>query len=167
MSQYNLDRIFQPRRVAVVGASESTGSIENALMKNLIEGGFQGKLLPVNPNYDTVHGMSAVGSISALEEGVDLAVIATPIVSVPDIVQQCVEKKAAGAIVISAGGKKVGEKGREIEAQIHAMAYAGGLRIVGPNCLGIIRPNVNLNASFASEMLDMTGFADMDGGHST
>ena len=113
MSQYNLDRIFQPRCVTVVGASESSGSIGNALMKNLIEGGFQGKLLPVNPKYPTVHGMSAVGSVSALETGVDLAVIATPIHTVPDIVRECVEKKIAGAIVISAGGKEVGEKGKK------------------------------------------------------
>ena len=154
MSQYNLDRIFQPRRVAVVGASESTGSIGNALMKNLIEGKFQGKLLPVNPKYNTVHGIPVVESISALEEGVDLAVIATPIRTVPDIVQECVEKKIAGAIVISAGGKEIGEKGRKIEAQIRATAHTGGLRIVGPNCLGIIRPNERLNASFASEMPD-------------
>ena len=159
MSQYNLDRIFQPRRVAVVGASESTGSIGNALMKNLIEGGFKGKLLPVNPKHHNVHGMSAVGSISALEGGVDLAVIATPMVTVPDIVQQCVEKKVAGAIVISAGGKEVGEKGKEIEERIRATAYGGGLRIVGPNCLGIIRPAVNLNASFASEMPDVGDLA--------
>ncbi|MEE4603247.1 MAG: bifunctional acetate--CoA ligase family protein/GNAT family N-acetyltransferase [Desulfobacteraceae bacterium] len=152
MSQYNLDRIFKPRRVAVVGASESAGSIGNALMKNLIEGGFQGKLLPVNHKYHSVHGMSAVGSVSALDAGVDLAVIATPIHTVPEIVRACVEKKIAGAIVISAGGKEVGEKGREIEERIRATAHAGGLRIVGPNCMGIIRPGANLNASFASEM---------------
>jgi len=155
MSQYNLDRIFKPRRVAVVGASESPGSIGNALMKNLIEGGFEGKLLPVNPKYHTVHGISAVGSVSALDAEVDLAIIATPIHTVPDIVRACVEKKIAGAIVISAGGKEVGEKGREIEERIRATAHAGGLRIVGPNCLGIIRPNARLNGSFASEMPDI------------
>ena len=155
MSQYNLDRIFKPRRVAVVGASESAGSIGNALMKNLIEGGFQGKLLPVNPKYHTVQGISAVGSVSALDAEVDLAVVATPIHTVPEIVRACVEKKIAGAIVISAGGKEVGEKGREIEERIRATAHAGGLRIVGPNCLGIIRPNARLNASFASEMPDI------------
>ncbi len=98
MSQYNLDRIFQPRRVAVVGASEKTGSIGNALMKNLIDGGYKGMLLPVNPKYDAVHGLTAVQSVSALETGVDLVVIATPIVTVPDIVRQCVEKKVAGGV---------------------------------------------------------------------
>jgi len=98
--------------------------------------------------------LTAVQSVSALETGMDLVVIATPIVTVPDIVRQCVEKKVGGAIVISAGGKEVGEKGREIEAQIRATAYSGGLRIVGPNCLDIIRPRKNLNASFASEMPD-------------
>ena len=159
MSQYNLDRIFQPRRVAVVGASEKARSIGNALMKNLIEGGYKGILLPVNLRDDSVHGMPAVKSVSALETGVDLAVIATPMVTVPDIVQECVEKKVAGAIVISAGGKEVGEKGREIEERIRETAYGGGLRIVGPNCLGIIRPGVNLNASFASEMPDVGDLA--------
>ncbi len=152
MGQYNLDRVFRPRRVAVVGASEKTGSIGSALMTNLIEGRFSGTLLPVNRKYQTVHGYPSVGSVCDLETGVDLAVIATPIQSVPDIVGECVERKVAGAIVISAGGKEIGEKGREIEARIRDTAYAGGLRIVGPNCLGVIVPGVNLNASFASEM---------------
>lgn len=154
MSQYNLDRIFKPRRVAVVGASEKNGSIGNALMRNLIEGGFSETLLPVNPKYKTVHGLATVKSISDLEPGVDLAIIATPIHMVPDIVRDCVENKMAGAIIISAGGKEVGEEGRKIEEQIRAIAYAGGLRIVGPNSLGIIRPSGKLNASFASEMPD-------------
>jgi len=152
MGQYNLDRIFKPRHVAVVGASEETGTIGNALMKNLIEGGFSGTLLPVNPKYKAVHGHSSFGSVSDLEMGVDLAVIATPIHSVPDIVRECVGNRVGGAIVISAGGKEVGEKGREIEEKIRDTAYAGGLRVIGPNCLGVIRPGVNLNASFASEM---------------
>ncbi|QCQ21909.1 GNAT family N-acetyltransferase [Desulfoglaeba alkanexedens] len=154
MSQYNLDRIFNPRKIAVVGGSEQPGSIGNALMKNLIEGGFPGTILPVNPKYKKVHGLSVAKTVSDLEAGVDLAVIATPIQTVPGIVQECVERKVAGAIVISAGGKETGEKGREIERQIRETAHAGGLRIVGPNCLGIIRPGGNLNASFASEMPD-------------
>ncbi|MFH0727635.1 MAG: bifunctional acetate--CoA ligase family protein/GNAT family N-acetyltransferase [Pseudomonadota bacterium] len=152
MGQYNLNRIFNPRQVAVVGASEKAGSIGNALMKNLIEGGFSGTLLPVNPNHKTLHGHESVASVSALETGVDLAIIATPIHSVIDIVKECVEKKVGAAIVISAGGKEVGKQGREIEEKIQRIAHAGGLRIVGPNCMGIIRPGAKLNASFASEM---------------
>ena len=152
MSQYNLNRIFKPRHVAVVGASEKTGTIGNALMRNLIDGRFSGTLLPVNPKYKTIHGYECFGSVSALETGVDLAIIATPIHCVVDIVNECVEKKVGAAVIISAGGKEVGEEGREIEEKIQRIAHAGGLRIVGPNCLGIIRPGANLNASFASEM---------------
>ena len=152
MGQYNLNRIFKPRHVAVVGASEKAGTIGNALMRNLIDGGFSGALLPVNPKYKTIHGYDSFESVSALETGVDLAIIATPIHSVVDIVNECVEKKVGGAIIISAGGKEVGEQGREIEEKIQRIAHAGGLRIVGPNCMGIIRPGANLNASFASEM---------------
>jgi len=154
MSQYHLERIFRPRQIAVVGASETEGSIGNALMKNLIQGGYSGNLLPVNPKHDALHGIKAAKSVSELETDVDLAVIATPIQTVPGIVKECVKRKVAGAIVISAGGKEVGEKGEEIEERIRATAYAGGLRIVGPNCLGIIHPKHNLNASFASEMPD-------------
>ena len=152
MGQYNLNRIFKPRHVAVVGASEKAGTIGNALMRNLIDGGFPGTLLPVNPKYKAIHGHESFGSVSALETGVDLVIIATPMHSVPDIVSECVEKKVGGAVIISAGGKEVGEQGREIEEKIQRIAHAGGLRIVGPNCMGVIRPGVNLNASFASEM---------------
>ncbi len=152
MGQSNLNRIFKPRHVAVVGASEKVGTIGNALMRNLIDGEFPGTLLPVNPKYKTMHGQACFESVSVLETGVDLAVIATPMHSVADIVGECVEKKVGGAVIISAGGKEVGKEGREIEDKIRRIAHGGGLRIVGPNCMGIIRPAVNLNASFASEM---------------
>ena len=152
MGQFNLNRIFKPRQVAVVGASEKAGTIGNALMRNLVDGGFAGTVLPVNPKYQTMHGQACFESVSVLETGVDLAVIATPIHSVADIVGECVEKKVGGAVIISAGGKEVGEQGREIEEKIRRIAQGGGLRIVGPNCMGIIRPGVNLNASFAAEM---------------
>ena len=152
MGQENLNRIFKPRQVAVVGASEKAGTIGNALMRNLVDGGFAGTVLPVNPKYPTIRGKACVESVSALEKGVDLAVIATPMHSVADIVAECVEKKFGGAVIISAGGKEIGEQGQEIEEKIRHIANDGGLRIVGPNCMGIIRPGVDLNASFASEM---------------
>jgi acetyltransferase len=152
MGQYNLNRIFKPRQVAVVGGSEKAGTIGNALMRNLIDGGFSGMLLPVNPNYHSVHGHKSCGSVSDLEQGVDLAIIATPMHTVVDIVRECVEKKVGGAVIISAGGKEAGAQGREIEEKIRQIIHGREFRIVGPNCMGIIRPGANLNASFASEM---------------
>jgi acetyltransferase len=152
MGQYNLNRIFNPNQIAVVGASEKPGSIGNAVMTNLINGKYSGRLLPVNPKYDKMHGLTVYKSLNKLEADIDLAVIATPMTTVPGVVAECVNKKIAGAIIISAGGKEIGPKGKAIEQKILKRAYAGGLRIVGPNCLGIIRPGKNLNASFASEM---------------
>ncbi len=152
MSQYNLNRIFTPSYVAVVGASEKAGTIGNALIRNLINSEFTGTVLPVNPRYQSLHGHTCYRSVSALETGVDLAIIATPIDSVADIVSECVERKIGAAVIISAGGKEVGKHGREIEEKIKQTACPGGLRIVGPNCMGIINPGINLNASFASDM---------------
>ena len=152
MGVYNLDKIFKPESVAVIGASEKEGSIGSVLVENLIQGGFQGKVYPVNPNYSTVHGLEAYPSVLKTESSVDLAIIATPIATVPLIVQECVSKNVGGAIIISAGGKEVGPQGEEIEKNIEYEAWKGGLRIIGPNCLGIICPQGNLNASFASRM---------------
>jgi len=124
----------------------------NALMTNLMAGGYSGTLLPVNAKYRTIHGHPAMGSVLDLEPGVDLAVIATPMHTVADIVQGCVEKGIGAAVIISAGGKEIGAPGRQIEERITRIAYQGGLRIVGPNCMGIISSGVRLNASFAAEM---------------
>ncbi len=144
--------MFNPRHISVVGASENPGTIGHALMKNLIDGGFAGTILPVNPKYKTIHGHDCVRSVCDLMPGVDLAIVATPIHTAIDIVTDCVEKKVSSAIIISAGGKEVGIQGREIEDQIQKIAYNGGLRILGPNCMGLIRPGKNLNAGFASDM---------------
>jgi acetyltransferase len=152
MSLYNLDRIFDPQRIAVVGASEKEGTIGNALMRNLLDGGFEGELFPVNPNYDALHGLKAYGSVAEVEHAPDLAVIATPILTVPDIVGECTKRGVGGGIIISAGGKESGQKGREIETRIEEEARKTGLRIIGPNCLGVICPGKKLNASFAAHM---------------
>jgi acetyltransferase len=152
MGQHNLNRIMKPQQVAVVGASEKAGTIGNALMKNLLDGGYTGTVLPVNPKYEKIHGHPAFRSISDLEIGVDLAVIATPIKTVPEVIQECVDRKVGGAIIISAGGKEVGEQGSAIEHKIRTIALASGFRIIGPNCLGMIRPSGNLNTTFVSGM---------------
>jgi len=152
MGVYNLDKIFKPSSIAVIGASQREGSIGSALMQNLVQGGFQGTILPVNPKHSKIHGLKSYPSILKAETSTDLAIIATPIATVPSIVKECAEAGIDGAIIVSAGGKETGAKGREIENQIEREARKGGLRIIGPNCLGIICPGRNLNASFASRM---------------
>lgn len=152
MGQHNLDRIMKPQHVAVVGASEKAGSIGHALMRNLHLGEFPGTLLPVNPNYRKILGYRSYKSVLDLQVGVDLAIIATPIQTVPEVVRQCITRKVGGAIVISAGGKEVGAQGSGIEQKIRDIAHPSGFRIIGPNCLGIIKPRGKLNATFVSGM---------------
>ncbi len=165
MGQHNLDRIMRPRQVAVVGASEKQGSIGNALMRNLLDGGFPGRILPVNLKYTKVHGYPTYGSVLELEPGVDLAIIATPIHTVPKVIEHCVERQVGGAIVISAGGKEVGETGIEIEDKISGLVRASGFRVIGPNCLGVIWPAGNFNASFVAGMppVGSLGFVSQSG----
>ena len=152
MGLYHLDKLFRPESVAVIGASSQEGSIGHALLKNLVDGGFSGDIHPVNPKHDRVQDMAAVPSIGKIDKTVDLALIATPIATVPDIVRQCADAGVGGAVIISAGGRETGEEGREIEAEIADAARKGKVRIIGPNCLGIIRPGGGLNASFAPHL---------------
>jgi acetyltransferase len=140
MGQYNLECIFKPRHVAVVGASEKAGTIGNALIRNLIEGGFAGKVLPVNPNYKTIHGLECFGSLAVLRTGVDLAIIATPIHGVADIVSQCVEKKVGGAVIISAGGKEVGEKAGRSKSGSGALLMPAGFVSWGRTAWALFGP---------------------------
>lgn len=149
MGVYNLDRIFNPRAVAVIGASEKQGSIGSAIMENLIHGGFQGTILPVNPRYSAIHGLKTYPSILHVDGSVDLSIIATQIATTPSVVRECARAGVGGAIVISAGGRETGQQGRAIEQKIGEEAARGGVRVIGPNCLGIICPGRNLNASFA------------------
>ncbi len=148
----HLDAIFKPHSVAVIGASERPGSVGRTLLWNLISNPFGGTVYPVNPRRTNVLGIRAYPSVKALPEPVDLAVIATPAPTVPEVVQECVEAGVKGAVIISAGFKEIGEEGRRLEEQILAIARKGGMRIIGPNCLGVMRPVTGLNATFASTM---------------
>jgi len=152
MSIDNMDKIFRPESIAVVGASERKGSVGAALMQNLIERGFPGEIHPINPNHKKLWKLPAYPSIKDLNVPVDLAVIATPITSAPHIVKECAAAGIGGAVIISAGGKEIGEQGKKIEAAILKEAERSGLRIVGPNCIGIVSSRAKLNASFASQM---------------
>ncbi len=150
MGVNNLERIFHPASVAVIGASDRDGSVGHAIMRNLKEWGFRGTVHPVNPRRSTVLGLPAVPSVLDLESAIDLAVIATPIATAPGLVNECARAGVGGAVILSAGGKEAGTEGRELESQIRKEAERTGLRIVGPNCLGIISGKSRLNATFGS-----------------
>ncbi len=145
-----LDAIFKPRSIALIGATENKGSVGRTVFQNLGRGGFQGVVYPVNPKRNSVLSVKAYPSLGALPEKVDLAVICTPAKSVPGLIQDCVKQGVPGAVIISAGFKETGPEGVALEKQILSDARAGGMRIVGPNCLGVMMPHLGLNATFAT-----------------
>lgn len=147
-----LDKIFNPKSVAVVGASDEEGSVGYALMKNFLESGFEGEVYPVNIRKKEILGVKAYQSVLQLPKTVDLAVIATPAKTVPDVVEQCGKAGIKGLIIISAGFKETGPEGKALEDKILEIKQKYDLRIIGPNCLGIIRPSIRLNATFINKM---------------
>lgn len=152
MGIFNLDRILTPRSVAVVGASEREGSVGRSVLENIRKGGFAGQVYPINPKRDEVLGLRAYHFLSETPCPVDLAVIIVPLKLVPGIVEECGRCGVGGAIVISGGGKETGEEGAVLEQAILAAAKTAGVRIVGPNCVGVISSAAKLNASFIHEM---------------
>jgi acetyltransferase len=147
-----LNAIFAPRSIAVIGATEKAGSVGRMLLWNLISHPFGGTVFPVNLKRTSVLGIKAYPSLAALPEPVDLAVIATPAPTVPGIIAECVEAGIKGAIILSAGFKESGAEGADLEQRILEQARQGKLRIIGPNCLGVMNPLSGLNATFASTM---------------
>ncbi len=151
-SRESLDAIFAPQRVAVIGASERQGSVGRTILWNLISNPFGGTVYPVNPGRPSVLGIKAYPSVRDLPDTIDLAVIVTPAPTVPGVVRECAEMGAKGAIIISAGFKEIGEVGVQLEKEVLEAARAGHMRIIGPNCLGVMRPTNGLNATFAGAM---------------
>jgi acetyltransferase len=147
-----LDAIFAPRTVAVVGATEKAGSVGRTILWNLISSPFGGTVFPVNPKRSSVLGIKAYPTIASVPEPIDLAVIVTPAPTVPEIIRECVDAGVRGAIIISAGFKEIGPAGVELEQRIRQHARGGKMRIIGPNCLGVMSPLSGLNATFANAM---------------
>ena len=135
-----------------MGASERKNSVGNAVIQNLIEHGFAGDIIPINPNHKKIWDLQTCPCIGDLTTTVDLAVICTPIAVTPQIIKDCAETGVGGAVIISAGGKEIGVEGQKVEAAILAEAQRSGLRIIGPNCVGIMAARSRLNASFADQM---------------
>lgn len=148
--RHPLNAIFAPRSVALIGASEKAGSVGRTILWNLISSPFGGTVYPVNPTRPSTLGVKAYPNLAAVPDTVDLAVIVTPAATVPGIMAECVEKGVKGAIVISAGFKESGPAGVALEQQVLEQARRGNIRLVGPNCLGVMRPPSGLNATFAS-----------------
>jgi acetyltransferase len=152
LATLNLHKIFDPRSIALIGASDEEGSVGYALMKNLTEMGYEGKVYPVSLHKKEIFGHKAYPTVEQLPETVDLAVIAIPAKTVPDVVEQCGKAGIIGIIIISAGFKEIGSEGKALEDRILEIKKKHDLRIIGPNCLGIIRPSLHLNATFATKM---------------
>src|SRR5260370_7482467 len=144
-----LDAIFAPKSVAVIGATEKAGSVGRTILQNLVGNPFGGAVFPVNPSRGSVLGIKAYRNIAAVPDPVDLAVLVTPASSVPDLMGECVEAGVRGAIVISAGFKETGADGIELERRVLEQARRGRMRVIGPNCLGVMNPLTGLNATFA------------------
>lgn len=149
MSQHYLSPLFSPHSVVVIGASDRPDSVGGLTFRNLIESGFQRKLYAVNPGHESIQGRRAYPDIESIGEPVDLAVIATQASAVPDIVEACGRRGVKAAVILSAGFGETGAEGRALERRVLEIAKRYGLRLVGPNCLGVMRPSIGLNATFS------------------
>lgn len=140
--------MLNPKAVAAIGASDNEGSVGQAVMKNLLLGKDQRKIYPVNLNRESVMGLKCYPDIAKIPEHVDLAVIATPAKTVPGIVEECGKAGVDGVIIISAGFREIGAEGAKLEEEIKRIQSKYDIRILGPNCVGLVRPQINLNATF-------------------
>ena len=147
-----MKRIFNPQTVAVIGASNREGTVGHALIKNMIGSGFNGIVYPINYKNKSIYGVRSYAKLSDTRDEIDLAIIATPAPTVPDLVKECGEYGVGGIVIISAGFMEAGEEGKKLVQQVLEYGRKYKMRIIGPNCLGFIKPSVKLNASFASKM---------------
>ena len=165
VERHPLDAIIHPRSVAVIGATEKPGSVGRTILWNLLSSPFGGTVFPVNPTRPAILGVKAYPSIAAIGEPVDLAVIVTPARTAPDLVDECGRAGVRGVIIISAGFKEVGPGGVELERRVLEAARRHGIRVVGPNCLGVMNPVDGMNATFAAGMAKpgRVGFVSQSG----
>jgi acetyltransferase len=146
-----LGKLFVPDSVAVIGATERPGTVGRTVLSNLIESRFRSKVYAVNPSHSEVLGLKAYKSIGDIAEQVDLAVVVTPALTVAHVIGECVDAGVKAAVVISAGFRERGAEGAALEEQIKQQLRRGTMRLIGPNCLGIMNPAIGLNATFAKD----------------
>ena len=162
-----VEHVLRPRSVALVGASRRPGSIGAAVMANLVAGGFTGPIYPINPNAATIEGLPAYASLRDVPAAPELAVVGVPAAQVVDVAHDCAAAGVSALVVLSAGFSEVGEAGEQRQRELVAVCRGAGMRLVGPNCLGVINtdPAVSLNASFAPGVPPpgRVGFASQSG----
>jgi acetyltransferase len=144
-----LSALFVPDSVAVIGATERTGTVGRTVLSNLIESRFRSKVYAVNPSHSQVLGLKAYKSVGDIPKQVDLAIVVTPALTVARVIGECVDGGVKAAVVISAGFRERGSEGEALEQQIRQQLRRGTMRLIGPNCLGIMNPAIGLNATFA------------------
>lgn len=150
----SLKYIFEPKSVAVIGASATTGTVGNAIVSNILQSNFQGAVYPVNPKYSNVMSVKAYKDVISIPDTVDMAIICIPSLAVVNVIKQCAEKGVKGIVLITAGFKEIGEDGRKMEDEIISIANKHNIALIGPNVLGIIntQKEISLNANFALKM---------------
>ena len=148
----NFESFFNPKSVAMVGVSQHKGKVGYEILANMIAAGYEGEIFPVNPQTDTIEGLKCYPDLLSIGQVPDLVVIVVPARIVPAVMRQCAKIKVKSVIVITAGFKEVGKEGRELEEQIVQIAKRAGIRLIGPNCLGVIAPANKLNASFGGKL---------------
>jgi len=146
------EKFFNPKSVAIIGASRTKGKVGYEILKSMIDAGYEGGLFPINPNTETIEGLKCYPDLESIGEAVDLAIISVPAKAVPAVMQQCAKIGTKSVIIITSGFKEVGKEGGELEQRVVQIAKQAHIRIIGPNCLGVIVPANKLNASFGGDL---------------
>jgi len=148
----SLEIFFNPKSVAIVGASRQKGKVGYEILTNMIKAGYTGSIFPVNPKAESIEGLRCYPDLESIGQTPDLVIIIVPAKIVPEVMRQCTKVRAKSVIIITAGFKEVGEEGRRLEEQIVQIAKQAGIRVIGPNCLGVISPENKINASFGGDL---------------
>jgi len=144
----SFEKFFNPESVAIVGASRQKSKVGYEILASMIKAGYKGQIYPVNPKADNIEGLKCYPDLESIKQVPELLIIIVPAKFVPAIMRQCAKIGTRAVIIITAGFKEVGDEGRELEQQVIQIARQAGIRVIGPNCLGVIAPAHNLNASF-------------------